>query len=126
MWLIHLNKILITVLLLINETHGNCKNEQNEGLNSRANYVLRPTEETNSILFHKFNYVINSCRLGKQHELYDRNVCFDHCTLHGGDCLGVEISSIGCKFCLRAQYNGNRIANVDFNQTYINNNVVRG
>ena len=77
------------------------------------------------ILFYKFIDVINSCRLGRLHNIFDRNVCFDHCTLRE-DCNGIDVSEGGCRLCLSAEYDVSRQDSVDFSRIYINRNAMRG
>ena len=114
--------LFIVWLLVIKQTCAYC----NSGQNTRENYIFRPQETKDIILFNKFNDVINSCRFGKRHSIFDRNSCFDHCTLRGKECKGVQTSEEGCKFCLSAEFDQSRKDNVDFSNIYINRTTLRG
>ena len=116
----HFKAIVSTYFLVIYQVHALCNSAFNEHVNNRADYILRPLESEDSALFQTFNDIINSCYLGKLHSIFDRNACFDHCTLRGGNCVGVESSPDGCRFCLSAEYDENRHENVDFSRLYVN------
>ena len=125
MYLIILNKLL-TCLIAIKQINAICNNGQIESVNDRENYYLRPHESNDSTLYEQFNHVINSCQLGKIHSIFDRNACFDHCTLRGVTCVGVEMSPHGCRFCYSADFDVQRQDDIDVNRVYINRNALVG
>ena len=116
----HFKAIVSIYFLVIYQVYAFCNSASNEHVNNRADYISRPLESEDSALFQTFNDIINSCYLGKFHRIFDRNACFDHCTLRGWNCVGVESSPDGCRFCLSAEYDENRHENADFNHLYVN------
>ena len=124
MYLIYVNR-LISYLITIKHIYAICNNGQSESVDTRTNYILRPHESDDSILYEQFNHVINSCQIGKLHRIFDQNACFDHCTLRGATCVGVEMSPHGCRFCYIAEFDVSRQETTDCSRTYVNRTTMR-
>ena len=97
----------------------------NTDTSSRLDYQLASNIEHDIVMSYKMTDTLNNCLFGKYHSIFDRNTCFDHCTLQGrSTCLAVQTSDEGCRFCLLAEYDSLRAGAVDFHITYVTANAL--
>ena len=109
-------KWFIIICIYIETAYCNCYTDTS----SRRNYQLASNIEHDAILSHKMKDTLNNCLFGKYHSIFDKNTCFDHCTVRGrSTCLTVQTSDEGCRFCLLAVYDSSRADAVDFHLTYV-------
>ena len=105
--------------------HGDCEDGRNVHTSSREEYKRQAEFIGQGIMLHKFNDVINTCKLGKVHSIFDRDICFDHCSLRE-NCVAVETSEAGCQFCLNATYDSSRIQQANMISTYVKSGAMEG
>ena len=111
----HFYELLIMLLMHIASAYSECSTDTS----SRLDYQLAIGIKNHAIKSHKMNDTLNSCSFGKYHNIFDSNACFDHCTLRRSNCLAVQTSNAGCRFCVPADYDPSRVETVDFQITYV-------
>ena len=121
----HYINLVTCILVYIENVYGNCTDEGNVDTSSRDEYKIQTAFVSYSIDWHKFNELINSCEFGKLHNIFDRNACFDHCSLRE-NCVAVELSVTGCHFGLIAEYDSSRIDQADLSITYVKTSEMEG
>ena len=89
---------------------------------SRTDYKPAAYFMNHAVKSRKMNDTLNNCKFGKSHNIFEGNICMDHCSLRS-NCVAVQTSGAGCRFCVLADYDPSRVEKMEepsFRATYVN------